>query len=76
MNIKLVVFVYIYSCFIIGGYIKSGTPTDYILSFDIRKETWSQVGSLKQARDYHSMSVVNAEDVVNYCKDKGKIDDN
>ena len=40
---------------------------DNILRFDKVRHTWSKVGKMKQERDHHAVSIVNADDVMNYC---------
>ena len=42
--------------------------TNNILSFNISSETWNQVGHMRWPRMYHSASVVNADDILKYCK--------
>ena len=38
-----------------------------ILKFDTVTETWKQVGQLAKARANHAMSLVNIEDINEYC---------
>ena len=40
---------------------------DSILSFDINTEIWTQVGQMKKKRYRHAISVVDAEEVLNFC---------
>ena len=47
-----------------GGYLET---TASILKFDPRSLSWSEVGEMTQARFMHGASVVNAEDVGQYC---------
>ena len=41
---------------------------DYILQFNPDDGSWTQVGQLQVARESHGASVVNVDDVINYCK--------
>ena len=47
-----------------GGYLET---TASILKFDPRSLSWSEVGEMTQPRFMHGASVVNAEDVGQYC---------
>ena len=38
-----------------------------VLKFDPITYQWSVIGALKERRSNHAMSVVNAEDVAEYC---------
>ena len=40
---------------------------DTILSFDVINQVWTEVGHMNIKRFAHAISVVKAEDVVNYC---------
>ena len=48
-----------------GGYSKG--PWDYILQFNPDNGTWSNIGKMKQARSFHGASLVNVDDVIDYC---------
>ena len=49
----------------IGGY--DDDFSDDVLKFDITSQSWIQVGSLQEARYQRAMSVVNQEEIINYC---------
>jgi len=51
--------------FMTGGYSKG--PWDYILQFNPDNGTWSNIGKMKQARSFHGASLVNVDDVIDYC---------
>ena len=53
----------------IGGYNGTFYIVDYILQFNPSDESWTQVGQLKVARRGHGISVVNSEDVIDFCID-------
>ena len=38
-----------------------------VLKFDPITFQWSEIGTMKERRSNHAMSVVNAEDVAEYC---------
>ena len=40
---------------------------DTILSFDIESHSWSMVGHMKDIRSFHGFSLVNVDDIVDYC---------
>jgi len=40
---------------------------DYILQFNVDDGSWTQVGQLQASRARHGASVINAEDVIDYC---------
>ena len=52
-----------------GGYTDKNTLSS-ILSFDVNSLDWTQVGSMLMKRGGHGVSVVNSEDVLQYCVDK------
>ena len=52
---------------ITGGIDVNGIQ-DYILQFNPDDGSWTQVGQLQVAREDHGASVVNVDDVINYCK--------
>merc|ERR1712126_300278 len=52
-----------------GGYNGTYYTLDYILQFNPSDESWTQVGQLKVARRGHGISVVNSEDVIDFCID-------
>ena len=56
-----------YCSYITGGG-SSGGPQDNVLQFNPEDGSWSQVGQLQVARHSHGASVVNVDDVINYCK--------
>ena len=41
--------------------------SDLILKFNPDNGSWSQVGQLKQARAFHGASLVNPDDIINFC---------
>ena len=50
-----------------GGWDWDGNLYDTILQFNSDDGSWTQVGQLKVARYDHGASVVNADDIINYC---------
>ena len=40
---------------------------DNVLQFNPENESWSQVGHLKVARHSHGASVVDVDDIIDYC---------
>ena len=40
---------------------------DYILQFNVDNGSWTHVGQLQVTRSDHGASVVNVEDIINYC---------
>ena len=45
-----------------------GTGTEYeVLKFDPSTLSWSKVGDMVEARGFHGVSVVRAEDVEQFC---------
>ena len=41
---------------------------DYVLQFNPDNGSWSKVGQLQVAREYHEASVVNVVDVITICR--------
>ena len=41
---------------------------DDVLMFDPETSEWKKIGSMKTTRVYHGASLVNMEDVIDYCK--------
>ena len=54
-------------CDIAGGYDRRTGAVDYILHFNQTTRSWTQVGQLQEARASHGVSVVNVEDIIDYC---------
>ena len=50
-----------------GGKDSGDNYHDDILLFDITRQTWTKVGTLKQGRGFHAMSVVNQQEIDDYC---------
>ena len=40
---------------------------DNVLQFNPEDGSWTQVGQLQGARFYHGASVVNVDDIIDYC---------
>ena len=40
---------------------------DTVLQFDAATLQWSQVGVMRQPRDYHGLSVVSVADIMDQC---------
>ena len=55
------------SCSIVSGGFNKTSPLGEIMQFDPDSENWSMVGVMKNAREYHGISVVNATIVEEYC---------
>ena len=53
--------------YITGGWGRDGTY-DYILKFNPKDGSWIQVGQLQVARAKHGASLVNVEDIFDYCQ--------
>ena len=45
-------------------------PLADILEWEPTPGQWRKIGSMKQARVMHGMSVVRVEDVIEYCDDR------
>ena len=52
---------------ILGGRRNYDVIEDSILRFDIKNNTWSQIGRMKSRRKEHGVSVVLAEDIIDFC---------
>ena len=50
---------------IAGGF--DNTYVDDVLTYVPETSDWKKIGSMKTARDYHGASLVNMEDVIDYC---------
>ena len=51
-----------------GGYYDATNGVfDYILKYEETSETWSQVGTMKEARREHAVSNIKIEDVMQYA---------
>ena len=50
-----------------GGDAGSGGYHNSILKFAPDTKSWTQVGELQSAHGYHGASVINVEDVIDYC---------
>ena len=40
---------------------------EFILQFNPADGSWTQVGQLKVARNNHGASVINSDDIIDYC---------
>ena len=52
---------------ILGGRRNYDVIEDSILRFDIKNNTWSQIGRMKRRRKEHGISVVLAKDIMDFC---------
>ena len=50
-----------------GGQDSSYNYHDDVLNFNITGETWTQVGSMMEPRDWHGASVVQLDQIIDYC---------
>ena len=51
-----------------GGYYDvNNTKQDFILMFDNTLESWSQIGTMKEARSRHATSVIPLDEVLQYA---------
>ena len=48
-----------------GGY--DGRNHDYVLNYNTSDETWTQVGTMREARYLHGASVVQLDQIIDYC---------
>ena len=52
---------------LLAGGSTNGGPVKTILEYDITRDSYSQIGSMTQARDSHAISVVRYEDFSKWC---------
>ena len=56
----------------LGGYEGTGqygrTRLNKILKFQQETETWTEIGTMKEAREAHAVSVVSYDDYAKWCK--------
>ena len=57
----------LYDSNIPGGGKNGSDVQDFILQFLPDDGSWNQVGQMKVARQYHAASVVNFNDIADYC---------
>ena len=50
-----------------GGYDSSYNYHDYVLNYNITDETWTQVGTMREPRYHHGVSVVQLDHIFDYC---------
>ena len=50
-----------------GGRDSSYNNYDFVLNYNITGETWTQVGTMREARGYHGVSVVQRDQIIDYC---------
>ena len=55
------------SCFNSGGSGASSTR-DGILEYDPETKEWTQIGTMREGRHGHAVSVVNFEDYADWCE--------
>ena len=53
-------------CQTLGGY--DGSPRNNILEYNPETETWQEVGTMKEARDGHAVTIVSLEDYAAWCE--------
>ena len=57
-----------YTIIIPGGHNKYGGYHDYIVEYNPEEDTMTIVGHMTTARAYHAVSVVPAEDYLQWCQ--------
>ena len=53
--------IYLYS----GGY--DGSARNSILEYDPETKKWKQIGTMREARDDHAVTVVDLRDYADFC---------
>ena len=50
-----------------GGFEGVGRYHDDVLTFNNTNETWTKVGTMREPRNYHAASVVQEDQIIDYC---------
>ena len=51
----------------LGGNVASSSSLDWILEFNPETESWTKIGTMKESRYNHAVSVVPFDDFANWC---------
>ena len=54
-----------------GGYKGVGRYHDDVLTFNSTDETWTKVSTMREPRNYHAASVVQEDQIIDYCNQEG-----
>ena len=54
---------------LVGGWAEYGSNVFYndVYKFDVVDQTWRNVSTIKEKKAMHAMTVMNIDEVINYC---------